>query len=435
MDQPRIGTGSLKGTIHPIESVEDTGLNFGFITDLIIKVMYFTGYITGFEVADRVKLPFPGVVDRALEFLKREKMCEVRGTGGIGEGSYQYAITSMGTAKAQEVLERSTYAGPAPVTLEDYGRVIRAQGIRQLRVGPDVMRNALSQLVLNDRTLDFIGPAVNSGKSLFLYGPPGNGKTTIGEAIGEMILGEEMMMPYAVIVDGMVIKTYDEVNHELVEKASVIPGSGTHRRFPDPRWIRVKRPSIMSGGELTLRSLDLIWNETTRFYEAPNQMKANGGMLLVDDFGRQLVRPRDLLNRWIVPLEKRVDYLTLHTGQKIEIPFEVLVIFATNMDPKDLVDEAFLRRIPHKIEAVDPTLDEFREIFRRVCGALGIPFEEEGLRYLLQEHYVKASRKLRAVHPRDIVSQLLDLAAYFGVEPCLSEELLDRAAAAYFVEL
>ena len=418
-----------------IKSIEDTGLNLGFITDLVIKVLYFAGYISGYEIADRIKLPFLGVVDQGLDFLKREQMCEVRGTGGLGEGSFQYTITSKGAAKAREVLERTTYVGPAPVPLNVYNKAIKDQSIKGITVRPRSMRQALAHLVLAERTFDRIGPAINSGKSLFLYGPPGNGKTTIAEAIGRMMLGREMLMPYAIEVDGEIIKVFDEVNHELIEQASAVPGANSTRRIPDARWLRVRRPAIMAGGELTLKNLDLIWNEGARYYEAPHQMKANGGMFLIDDFGRQQVRPRDLLNRWIVPLEKKVDFLTLHTGRKIEVPFEVLIVFSTNMDPKDLVDEAFLRRIPHKIEAVDPTPEEFREIFQRACKAMGVPYDERGLVYLMQEHYVKAKRKLRAVHPRDILAQLQDLAVYFGVEPRLTKDLIDRAASAYFVDI
>jgi SpoVK/Ycf46/Vps4 family AAA+-type ATPase len=191
----------------------------------------------------------------------------------------------------------------------------------------------------------------------------------------------------------------------------------------------------MVGGELTLESLDLVFDPTNKYYEAPFQMKANGGMFLIDDFGRQLVRPRDLLNRWIVPMEKRMDFLTLHTGRKIEIPFDVLLVFSTNLPPRDLVDEAFLRRIRHKIEVKDPTFEEFREIFTRVCKAKGVPYDEKGLRYLLQEYYVKPRNPLRACHARDIVDQLIDIASYMGIEPTMSEELLDRAAQAYFVQL
>ncbi len=422
-------------TPKPINSVEDTGLTEGFITNLVIKVMYSAGQCTGYDIAERIKLPFIGIVDRALEFLKREKMCEVRGSGGFGEGAYQYTITSKGADKAREANERTTYIGPAPVPLNVYNKAIQAQGIQGFTIRPRTMRQALSHLVLCESTFDRIGPAVNSGKSLFLFGPPGNGKTTIAEAIGHMMKGKDMMMPYAVDMDGDIIKIFDEVSHEVIEEASVMPGTGGLKRFPDPRWIKIRRPFIVSGGELTLDSLDLIWNNSTRFYEAPHQMKANGGLFLIDDFGRQQVRPRDLLNRWIVPLDKQIDYLTLHTGRKIEIPFQVLIVFSTNMDPKDLVDEAFLRRIPHKIDVVDPTAEEFREIFRRMCGIKEIPYDERGLVYLIQEYYVKKKRKLRAVHPRDILNHLEDLASYFGTEPRLTKDLIDRAASSYFVDL
>jgi hypothetical protein len=419
----------------PIRSIEDTGLNIGTLSDLTIKVMYYVGYTSGYEIAERVKLPFQGVVDEILDFLKREKMCEVRGAGGLGEGTYQYTITSKGADKAREVLQRTTYSGPTPVPLSAYNEAMRAQGVSSITVRPRTMRQALSHMVLSEPIFDAVGPAINSGKSLFLYGPPGDGKTTIAEAIGRMIWSGDILIPYAVDIDGEIIKVFDEVSHELVEEVSVMPGSNSIKRIPDPRWIRVRRPAIVTGGELTLKNLDLIWNDNTRFYEAPHQMKANGGLLCIDDFGRQQVRPRDLLNRWIVPLEKQVDYLTLHTGRKIEIPFHVLVVFSTNMDPKDLVDEAFLRRIPHKIFVGDPSPEEFREIFRRMCEIKKIPYDERALVYLIQEHYVKAKRKLRAVHPRDILSHLEDLAAYTGTEPRLTKDLIDRAAFAYFVDI
>jgi energy-coupling factor transporter ATP-binding protein EcfA2 len=419
----------------PIRSIEDTGLNIGTLSDLAIKIMYYVGYTSGYEIAERVKLPFQGVVDEILDFLKREKLCEVRGAGGLGEGTYQYTITSKGADKAREVLERTTYAGPTPVPLRDYNAAMRAQGVSSITVRPRTMRQALAHMVLSEPIFDAVGPAINSGKSLFLYGPPGNGKTTIAEAIGQMMWSGDILIPYAVDIDGEIIKVFDEVSHELIEEVSVMPGTNSMKRIPDPRWIRVRRPAIVTGGELTLKNLDLIWNDNTRFYEAPHQMKANGGLLCIDDFGRQQVRPRDLLNRWIVPLEKQIDYLTLHTGRKIEIPFHVLVVFSTNMDPKDLVDEAFLRRIPHKIFVGDPSPEEFREIFRRMCEIKKIPYDERALVYLIQEHYVKAKRKLRAVHPRDILSHLEDLAAYTGTEPRLTKDLIDRAALAYFVDI
>ena len=226
-----------------------------------------------------------------------------------------------------------------------------------------------------------VGPAINSGRSIFLYGPPGNGKTTIAEVVGRLILGDDMWIPYAIDVDGQVIRVFDDVNHVISEKGAVKQATGL---ISDPRWVRIKRPMIMVGGELTLAGLDLVYDDTNKFYEAPFQVKANGGMFLIDDFGRQQVRPRDLLNRWIVPLEKGVDFLTLHTGRKIEIPFFVLIVFSTNLDPRELVDEAFLRRIRHKIEVTDPSYEDFREIFKRMCDIKKVKYDEQALAYLLE---------------------------------------------------
>jgi predicted ATPase with chaperone activity len=242
-----------------------------------------------------------------------------------------------------------------------------------------------------------------------------------------------MYIPYAIYVEGQVVKMYDSVNHKLAPDEDVAPGNIGLRR--DLRWVKIHRPFIVVGGELTLTGLDLVFDDVHKYYEAPFQVKANGGIFLVDDFGRQQVRPRDLLNRWIIPLENRIDYLTLHTGRKIEVPFDVLVVFSTNLPPKDLVDEAFLRRLRHKIEIEDPSFDEFREIFKRVAEAKGVPYNEQGLAYLLQEWYIKRNRKLRASHPRDLCDQLLDIAHYQSIEPTMTPEMLDRAADSFFVEL
>jgi predicted ATPase with chaperone activity len=279
-----------------------------------------------------------------------------------------------------------------------------------------------------------IGPAVNSGRSIFLYGPPGNGKTTISEAVGRVVLGQGMYIPYAVDIDGQVVRVFDSVNHEPIED-DLSTGTGSARNRPDPRWIRIKRPVIMVGGELTLESLDLVYDPVNKYYEAPFQMKANGGMFLIDDFGRQQVRPRDLLNRWIVPLEKRIDFLTLHTGRKLEVPFDVLIVFSTNLEPRDLVDEAFLRRIRHKIEITDPSYEEFRDIFLKVAKARGLTYDDRMLAYLLQEYYIKKNRSLRAVHPRDLIDQMRDISGYLGVPFEMTQDLIDRACDAYFVEL
>ncbi|MCC7447020.1 MAG: ATP-binding protein [Anaerolineae bacterium] len=419
-----------------IRTIDDTGLNLITIADLAIKIMYFGGIMTGAKVADIVKLPFTGVVDQVMEFLKREKFIEVRGQGGLGEAAFQFVITSKGIEKAKEVLERSQYAGAAPVTLDQYLAAMKAQNQRRIVATPEVMKRALGHLVISESMYGKIGPAVNSGKSIFLYGPPGNGKTTISEAVGRVVLGQDIWIPYAFDVDGQVIRVFDNVNHEVLESSeSESANVGKVGVKRDPRWIRIKRPSIIVGGELTLAGLDLIYDNVNKYYEAPFQVKANGGLFLIDDFGRQQVRPRDLLNRWIVPLEKGVDYLTLATGRKIEMPFNVLIVFSTNLDPADLVDEAFLRRIRHKIEVGDPSPHEFREIFKRACEAKRVPYDEKGLVYLVQKWYQGQDRKFRAVHPRDILDQLLDISRYLNRPPQLTEDLIDRACESYFVKL
>ena len=415
------------------KSIEETELDMGFLSDLILKVLYFQGYRTGTDISEVIKLPFQGVIDDVVTFLKREQMIEIKGGTGLGRASYQYAITDRGGTRAREVLNRNQYIGPAPVSLTAYNKAIRRQTTQRLRVNPQTIRQALSHLILEDRIFDQVGPAVNSGRSIFLFGPPGNGKTSIAESIGRVILRNDIVIPYAVSVDGQIVKVFDNLNHVRADEDAKTEKHPRER--PDQRWVRIHRPVIVVGGELTLESLDLTFDDTTMFYEAPFQMKANGGMFLIDDFGRQRTRPRDLLNRWIVPLEKRLDFLTLRTGRQIEIPFEVLIVFSTNLEPRDLVDEAFLRRIRYKVEIGDPSYEGYREIFRQVCRSRRVPYDEEGLAYLLQEHYIKPQANMRACHPRDLVDELLDIATYKEVEPRLTPELIDLACKNYFVDI
>jgi hypothetical protein len=299
-------------------------------------------------------------------------------------------------------------------------------------IDKECLARGFENLIVSAGMYDLLGPAVNSGKSLFLYGAPGNGKTVVAEGIGRA-LGSDMHTPHAIDVDGQTITMYDPVNH--VSTATTGSGQSVIAvAAHDRRWEQIRRPVVVVGGELTLEMLDLTFNPIAKFYEAPIQMKAIGGVFVVDDFGRQRIPPRDLLNRWIVPLESRVDFLTLHTGRKFEIPFNVFIIFATNLKPESLADEAFLRRIPYKIRAKNPTTSEYTQIFDLVCRKRNVAFDPVMVEYLQRKYYQPRKLQMRACHPRDLVEQVIDMCRYQQREPAITRELLDAACASYFLE-
>jgi hypothetical protein len=409
-------------------SVEDTGLSMAFVSDMIIRALYLIGEMTGQQMVDLLHLPYDNVIDQAIAYLRREQMCEIKGSGGIGEKAYRYQASSKGVERAKEIGERTQYLGPAPVTLEAYIAMMQQQTTQGLIITEDSIRQAFAHLVIGEALLQQLGPAINSGRSIFLFGHAGNGKTSIAEAVSKL-MSDTIVIPHAVIIDGQIIRVFDPIHHDRVP----VPGNLEHTY--DKRWVLSKRPIVIAGGELNMDSLDLVYDEYSKFYEAPLQMKANGGLFLIDDFGRQQMRPRELLNRWIVPLEKRQDFLTLHTGKKIEVPFDQLIIFSTNIEPKQLVDEAFLRRIRYKVEVGNPNPPEYREILRRICKTKNVPYSDEGLRYLLEVEYAKRNLELRACHPRDLIDQLIDIARFTRTQPTMSRELLAAACKSYFVEV
>jgi hypothetical protein len=411
-------------------SLQETGLSADMIEQLLIKTL-FGAEASGLAVADRLRLPFT-LLEPMIERARAELLVEVRGSAGGGAAGYRYALTDAGRDRALQFLNVNHYIGPAPVPLAAYVAEVAALAAARSYMDRDRLRQGFSHLVVKEPLLEQLGPAINAGKAIFLYGPPGNGKTVIAEGMGRT-LGGDMYMPHAIEVDGHIITMFDPINHESlevdVEATSVIAVAARDRR-----WVRIRRPVVIVGGELTLEQLDLKFNPIAKFYEAPIQLKAIGGVFLVDDFGRQRISPQDLLNRWIVPLESRVDYLTLHTGKKFQVPFDVLIVFATNLSPASLADEAFLRRIPYKIAVEDPTLDEFSRIFELNCRRRNLRFHQVMVAYLQRRHYGPVHRPFRACHPRDLLDQVTALCRYRGIEPVITRELLDAACSSYFVD-
>ena len=418
---------------HPIapSNLEGAGLTLDLSVQLILKTLHFAGELAGTELANRLGLNFP-VIEPAIDFVTRQHQCEIVGGSMTGRSSYRYRITDAGRARATLFLDNNQYVGVAPVPLAHYRKYMAefAQGNAD-KATRGRIRDAFSHLVISDGVLDQLGPAINARHSMFVYGPPGNGKTVISQAIRNVLDGD-IAIPYAIEVEGSIIRIFDPVIHEEIPMPDAGAGLDGGIRY-DRRWARCKRPMVMVGGELQMQSLELSDARKSGFYRAPIQTVANGGVLVIDDFGRQQCSPRELLNRWIVPLESRVDYLTLASGQKLELPFMVLVIFATNLQPADLVDEAFLRRIRYKIFAQGPTAGEFRTIFKNCCDAEGIAFDDGVVDRLLASWYGPRNIPLRGCHPRDLISHALAMAEYLDQPRQVTTELLDAACAGYFV--
>jgi predicted ATPase with chaperone activity len=401
------------------ETVEDLGIPRNLLEDLALKTLYLHGEMSLRELADGMHVSY-AVVEDLFRRLRKELLCEVKGLVNL---SYQIAITTRGREHALELLSLNHYAGPAPVSLVEYVTRVRAQSVREAEVRPEDAARALSHLVLTKETVIQVGTAVTSGMTVFLYGPSGTGKTSIAEAIPG-IYQDPVWIPHAVEVDAQIIVVYDSRVHARTDEQ--VPGSS------DARWVRCRRPCVVVGGELTLEMLDLQFNATANFYSAPLQMKANNGVLIIDDFGRQRIRPQELLNRWMMPLDRGIDFLTLAGGMKFEVPFDLLLAFATNLDPTSLADEAFLRRIPSKVKVDNCTPEQFHEIFRRVCEKHKLTYDASVVDEMLGL-LGGLKQQLRPCYPRDIVRQICWAASYGGTEPHFDLTAVTQACRNYFL--
>ncbi|MEX1255008.1 MAG: ATP-binding protein [Dehalococcoidia bacterium] len=433
--------GPMSPFVSQANTIEETGLDLSLLVDMAVKSTYFTGRPTGRQLAAHLALAY-SVVEELIAFLRQAQALEIVGSSGMGEQGYQYALTARGVQKAEEALERNQYVGPAPVPFDQYVKIVKEQAVSTIEIDRDKFLDGLSHLVLSRRVLAALGPAINSARSLMVYGGAGNGKSTITTAVGKMLPGL-VLIPHAVEVHGQIIKVFDPRLHQQElddiadddRRQSILSSQSESReRRRDKRWVVCRRPLVTIGGELVLEDLELRYSPVSKFYVAPLQWKANCGVLVVDDFGRQRIAPQDLLNRWIVPMEQGVDHLSLHSGDTLELPFEVLLIFSTNIAPAMLGDEAFFRRIRHKVEIPNPDEDEFLQILRRVCDQKHVQYADEGARYLIETFYYGQSRDFKGCHPRDIIDLLLDMTRFYDEEPKLASEWIDLACTSYFVD-
>ncbi|MBL0713932.1 MAG: ATPase [Desulfosarcina sp.] len=407
------------------KNIAETKLNTNFLSDLILKHSLVKKNFTIPELVRTVML-CQSIIAECVDYLRNDKLIEIRSTNkAFALINSEYRITEAGISRAAHLLEENRYIGPAPVVLEDYNAAVELQTISHIGLDKARLKESFSDIVISEDKLHTFGAAINSGKPIFLYGPSGNGKSTVAAAMGDAIPGD-VFIPHAIIAGGQIIVMYDEINHSTADHD---PETGPY----DQRWIKIKRPVIFAGGELTLKSLDLELNPTTKYYEAPLQVKANNGIFVVDDFGRQLIDPQILLNRWIVPLENRADFLTLSTGLKFEVPFDQLVIFATNISPKQLADEAFLRRLRYKIYMGSPSQEEFKNIFTAVCRYHQLAYDQRSFEHLLS-NYKKFNIRLNGCHPRDLIDHIIDEAHFSQKPPVLSPAAIDKAWKNYFVD-
>ena len=432
MDEKVVENLTMKQLLEEPNSLDDLLIPQSIVIDILLRLLFNEGNVSLSRFTEVMKLP-SRIIDDLLLWMQQEHLVEVsKANGQIGRIGYVYTQTEAGKQRARDAFERSLYVGPVPVSIPFYNRGVELQAKRDKRVNAHKVQASLSSLVLPDDFHRRIGPAINSSTSLFLYGPPGNGKTTIAEIIGRLIGGTDpVWIPYSVTAGGHIIQIHDRLVHrQLPLEGNRHPDYG---RF-DQRWGYFSRPSVMVGGELKMPSLDLLYDPVAKIYEASLQMKANCGMFLLDDFGRQQVRPMDLLNRWIVPLESEVDFLRLSSGQTVVVPFKMLIVFSTNLDPLELVDDAFLRRIHVKVHVEPPTEQIYYQIFMRACNEYKLSFDKASFVYLLQNWYHKTERPLQAVHPRDLIQTIVALCEYEEKPPKLSPELIDAACKSYFVD-
>jgi predicted ATPase with chaperone activity len=420
-------------------SVEETGLSFLFLTELVLKVLFQRGQVRLPELAAHIKLSV-SVITPLVTFLRNEKLCEVTRSGHSGtDADLTYHLTDAGALRATACINRNAYAGPAPVTLAAYVAQVAAQSVRHLHVTRADVARAFSDVVASQNVLDQMGAAMNSGRAMFIYGQAGSGKTFLAERLCGLLHGA-IAVPYAIMIDAEVVPFYDPVQHqpaadavEAARGASAQVELGDRNRTLDARWVRgVQRPTALTGGELTLEMLDLRFDANTRLYQAPPHLKANNGIFIIDDLGRQRCSPLELMNRWIVPMDRGVDYLSLHTGLVFQVPFDVVVVFSSNFLPERLSDGAFLRRLGYKIEVPPQTQAEYELLFRQACAQYGMAFDADAFAYLLDEHHAKDQTPLLACYPRDLIRQVRDLARYDNTPPQIDRRSLDWAWQNYF---